>query len=547
MVVGLVVGLLSIRLGDLYVALVTLTFGLLVENLVFTLPSFVNQGLGADLGPPQFCQFRHGLRLSVPHGVRAGGPVRLELPAIDSGLAMNAVRWSDAGAKTTGISVVQMKVTVGALGALVAGIGGGLLAVAQTSIVPNEFATFLGVVWLAVLVTIGVRSATAALLAGLSFVMLPALTQAYLPSWVGNVPPILFGLGAISAAKYPEGALAEQGRLFRRWLVRMTDRHPTAPLVEPPGRRGCRRRGPGAGRRTGPEGAVMARAGAMTRRHRRSGTHAGAIGPGRHRAVRRSQSLFNVDLDVAPGSIAGLVGPNGAGKTTMLAVLSGLQRPTEGQVWLHGNDVTHASPQARATQGLARTFQQPELFLGLTVREHLVLAHRVRFERSRLWRDMLDPRSLRPPSNTENERIDGLLELLNLTRVAKAPVAALPLGISRLVEVGRALASDPQVILLDEPLSGLDMKASENLLAVFRRVVTEGERRCRCSWWNTTWPPCSPCPTGSSCSTSASGSPPSAPEVIRRDPAVRAAYLGDEELPESSPPGAGAQQEAVTP
>jgi len=243
-------------------------------------------------------------------------------------------------------------------------------------------------------------------------------------------------------------------------------------------------------------------------------------------------ALSDVSLEIEPGSIAGLVGPNGAGKSTLLAVLSGLLRPNSGQVWLRGEDVTKSSARARATQGLARTFQQPEMFLGLTVREHLVLAHRARVARTRLWRDMFDPRCLLPPSSDENERVDGLLEVLRLTKVAKAPVAALPLGVVRLVEVGRALASDPRVLLLDEPLSGLDMKASENLLSVFRTIVEQnahglsviivehdvaavlalsktvfvldfGERI-------------------------AAGSP----EHIRNDPAVRAAYLGDSEPPQ---------------
>jgi ABC-type branched-subunit amino acid transport system ATPase component len=88
---------------------------------------------------------------------------------------------------------------------------------------------------------------------------------------------------------------------------------------------------------------------------------------------------------------------------------------------------------------------------------------------------MFDPRSLLPASAEENDRIDALLELLRLTRVASAPVAALPLGVVRLVEVGRALASDPHVLLLDEPLSGLDVKAAENLLTVFRQIVDENE------------------------------------------------------------------------
>jgi ABC-type branched-subunit amino acid transport system ATPase component len=187
-------------------------------------------------------------------------------------------------------------------------------------------------------------------------------------------------------------------------------------------------------------------------------------------------ALSDVSIEVAPGSIAGLVGPNGAGKSTLLGVLSGLQRCNAGQVWLAGDEVSGDSARSRAGRGLARTFQQPELFMGLTVREHLVLAHRARVTPVRLWRDMFDPRSLLPPSKRENEHIERLLEMLRLTRVAQAPVAALPLGVARLVEVARALASEPRVLLLDEPLSGLDMKASENLLAVFRQIVDQNER-----------------------------------------------------------------------
>jgi branched-chain amino acid transport system permease protein len=232
MVIGLIIGLLSIRLGDLYVALVTLTFGLLVENLVFTLPSFVNSGLGLNLSRPSFATSDRVFAYICLIVFVIIALFIVNFRRSTSGLAMNAVRWSNSGAKITGVSVVQMKVTVGALGALMAGIGGGLLAVSQTSIVPSEYATFLGVVWLAVLVTIGIRSTTAALIAGISFVMLPALAQAYLPAWTGNIPPVLFGLGAISVAKYPEGTLAEQGRLFRRWLLRLADRQGVPPMVD---------------------------------------------------------------------------------------------------------------------------------------------------------------------------------------------------------------------------------------------------------------------------------------------------------------------------
>ena len=116
-------------------------------------------------------------------------------------------------------------------------------------------------------------------------------------------------------------------------------------------------------------------------------------------------------------TIVGLVGPNGAGKSTLFGVLSGLQRPNTGSVFLAGEDVTRSSPQARARRGLARTFQQPELFMGLTVREHLVLAYRVRHARSRLWKDMFFAGSL-AADQAERDRVDGLLELLLLTPFA---------------------------------------------------------------------------------------------------------------------------------
>ena len=241
-------------------------------------------------------------------------------------------------------------------------------------------------------------------------------------------------------------------------------------------------------------------------------------------------ALSEVGLEVPPSSIIGLVGPNGAGKSTLFAVLSGLLSPASGRVHLGGVDVTKSSPQARARKGMARTFQQPELFLGLTVREHLVLAHRVRFARKRLWQDMVNPLALFPAPAAENERVDALLELLDLTKVAKAPVAALPLGTSRLVEVGRALATQPDVVLLDEPLSGLDMHESENLASAFRRVVKEGERQVSLLMVEhdvaTVLALSSHIYVLDFGELIAEGSP----EAVRNNPAVRSAYLGDEDI-----------------
>jgi ABC-type branched-subunit amino acid transport system ATPase component len=184
-------------------------------------------------------------------------------------------------------------------------------------------------------------------------------------------------------------------------------------------------------------------------------------------------AVERASLRVETGAIAGLVGPNGAGKSTLFAVLSGLLRPSEGTVWIDGVDVTGLRPQLRAERGLARTFQHPELFAGLTVREHLALGHRARRARSRTWSDLLTAGSLRPPGREEKDHVDGLVELLGLGPVAARPAVGLPLGTARLVELGRALATSPTVLLLDEPSSGLDTGETEQFEQTVRRIVRE--------------------------------------------------------------------------
>src|SRR5262245_27968560 len=124
-------------------------------------------------------------------------------------------------------------------------------------------------------------------------------------------------------------------------------------------------------------------------------------------------ALDSVDITVPPDTLVGLVGPNGAGKTTLFGVLSGLLRPRSGRVTMAGRDVTGASPQRRARLGLARTFQRMELFTELTVREHLVVAQRVREGRQSFLSFFRDLSGFgERPGSTENERVDAVLDLL---------------------------------------------------------------------------------------------------------------------------------------
>ncbi|MEQ6900396.1 ABC transporter ATP-binding protein [Nocardioides sp. YIM 152588] len=238
-------------------------------------------------------------------------------------------------------------------------------------------------------------------------------------------------------------------------------------------------------------------------------------------------ALSEVDLAVPAGQIVGLVGPNGAGKSTLFGVLSGLLRPSAGRVRMLGADVTAAPPQLRARRGLARTFQHPELFASLTVREHVALAHRMRHHRRRILTDLFDGRGLLGRADRdETEHVDALVEELSLTEVQHQPVLGLPLGTSRLVEVARALATDPLVMLMDEPSSGLDVTETEALAATMRKVVAERGVSLLLVEHDV------PLVLGL-CDTVhvldfgqkiAAGTP----EEIRNDPAVRAAYLGED-------------------
>jgi branched-chain amino acid transport system ATP-binding protein len=167
-------------------------------------------------------------------------------------------------------------------------------------------------------------------------------------------------------------------------------------------------------------------------------------------------ALDDVTMTAAPAAITGVIGPNGAGKTTLFDVLTGLRRPQHGSVWIDGTDVTSHRPPRRSREGLARTFQSIQLFGTLTVRENIGLGVRSR-DRRRVA-----------------ARVGELVEQLGLGDVADEVAQRLPTGRARLVELGRALATSPSYLLLDEPASGLDELEVPALKAVLRAVAAQG-------------------------------------------------------------------------
>jgi ABC-type branched-subunit amino acid transport system ATPase component len=173
------------------------------------------------------------------------------------------------------------------------------------------------------------------------------------------------------------------------------------------------------------------------------------------------QALDSVALDVVAGEVHGLIGPNGAGKTTLFNVIAGLQRPTSGRVHLGAHDVTGSKPHVRARLGLGRTFQRLELFGTLSARENVQMAAEVQQRKLSGGRTPL-------------EEADYQLARVGILHVANEPTDSLPTGLARLVEMARALATSPSVLLLDEPSSGLNAEETLGVGTVLQQLASEG-------------------------------------------------------------------------
>ncbi|MEU6727873.1 ABC transporter ATP-binding protein [Nonomuraea wenchangensis] len=189
------------------------------------------------------------------------------------------------------------------------------------------------------------------------------------------------------------------------------------------------------------------------------------------------RALEEVSFEVPEGQVCGVIGPNGAGKTTLFDVVSGLRRPDAGRVRLRGRDLTGTSPAARARAGVRRTFQRTQVFGRLTVADN-VLAALDWHESERRWgggglaADLAGWPGRRRRERERRERVAEVLELCGLTPLREAYAAALPVGRRRLVELARALADRPALLLLDEPTSGLDAAQTARLAEVVRALET---------------------------------------------------------------------------
>ncbi|WP_329261884.1 ABC transporter permease subunit [Streptomyces pseudovenezuelae] len=451
---GLLTGWPAITRRGLALALATFAVGVGVSRFVFAQP-YATSGL--SLGRPEGFD-----------GDRAYYVLELALLAVAllatralrrgrTGRALAALRDHESGASAAGVRVPALKLLVFVAGAALAALGGGMLGMGLRAFDPTAYDPVRGLLWFAAVVVLGADSTLGALGAAALLVGLDAGAR-------GGVAAALIGVLAVLVGRFPGGPYEAVRALAGR-------RRPGGPAVLTPLGAEVRHRlraslrapardiPPGDGAPPPPVPPSPDRA-PRTRRAR------GNTAPAEGRAVLTAHALHarydgftalaGVDLSVPPGRITAIVGPNGAGKSTLFHCLSGTVRPTHGQVHYGDRDITRLSPHARTRLGIARTFQQLAVFPTLTVAENV----QVGAEQGRVIDPAAAARALRLLA------LDGPLR--------HAPAAGLPTGTLRRVELARALAGSPDVLLLDEPAAGLDTAEVTALARVLRALAADG-------------------------------------------------------------------------
>ena len=184
-------------------------------------------------------------------------------------------------------------------------------------------------------------------------------------------------------------------------------------------------------------------------------------------------AVREASIEVSSDGFVGLIGPNGAGKTTLFNVMSGFQEPTSGRVFLDDRDITQTAASARAKLGIGRTFQKLELFGRMTVFENLMVAAEAGESRLDVASDLLSLPKRRREERRCAEIADEMLAMLDLGWARDRRASDIPLGTARILELGRALCTKPELLLLDEPSSGLDADETAAFGALLKRINAE--------------------------------------------------------------------------
>jgi branched-chain amino acid transport system ATP-binding protein len=431
--VGVVLALPALRVAGPYLAMVTIAFGFIIENGAIEWRSLTGGANGiVNIPPPTIARHVFSLRETALCTVALAAVILLAFRRLDRsawGRAMRAVRASEVASQCLGLNPVAVRIVAFALSALAAGLAGAFFAPLSGFVSPSGFTFSQSILYLLAVIVGGAGTTLGPLVGAAMVVLLPQLLAGlaeYQVLFFGAVLLIVLWLA-------PEGIVGEIHRRFGA----------AAPADRPHAR-------------VDVASYLTSAADGATLSARGIGLSFGGV-----------RALAEVDFTAPAGKVTSLIGPNGAGKTTLLNLLSGLYHPRAGTIALREQILNGRAPHAIGRAGIARTFQTSQLFAGLSVLDNV----RVGVRRNRLG----SPIPLRPAGDgLERQLAESLLVFVGYGDALERPAGDLAHIDKRLVEIARALATGPKVLLLDEPAAGLGADDKARLRALLRRLADLG-------------------------------------------------------------------------
>jgi len=426
---GAFLGTSTLRLGGHYLAMVTISFQQILTLVMINWIPVTHgpDGVSKILKPALFPTPQSYLGFCVVV-LAVVGYLVWHLPETKLGRAMRAVRDNELAAGVTGIDVQRTKVIAFAICALLGGLGGCLFAGGFAYVSPDQFSFAESIVFLTMVLLGGVSSPVGAVIGTGLLILIPEWLR-----FLKSIPGLylaIYGLAVILIVLFmPDGIwgfVSQKLKRFRKVLHLSAD-VPELELVQ-----------------TQAHADDVLVVTSLSK-------HFGGL-----------KAVDEISFTVKRGSVHALIGPNGSGKTTTLNVLSGLYTPTGGTVTLDGHDITHAAPHMRTAVGLGRTFQNIRLFRSMTALENVIIGG----ERS--------GNPVESGALAREERARAALNFVGLGDRAEELVTSFSYGHQRLIEIARALAGNPTVLLLDEPAAGLNSTEKMELRDLLKRIAAKG-------------------------------------------------------------------------
>lgn len=490
---GAILALPALRVTGPYLAMVTLAFGTIIQILINEMTFLTEGPMGIKITKPLI----FGQKLSeVEYYYMCAALMVVSLIVVhrilksNLGRAFEALRDSPIASDCMGVSVYRYKVYAFIISAGFAGLAGSLYAYSEEYISPNTYNFELTILFLLAVIMGGRKTRSGSLIGALIVVMLPSL--------LADIE--LFRKIAVAAA-----VLGVIGSAFMLAKKRSTPRDVLIPLIATIGMAAFSYKLENIvdwrltvfGLMTlfvvyylqdGIIGFLFALVG-------KGAVHAKAVAASGVEPFDRAQggkagetlldvekilmqfgglkALNQVDLKVIQGSVHGLIGPNGSGKSTMMNVLTGIYKPTDGKVSFAGAVISGRTPSEIALGGVARTFQNVQLFGEMTATENVLVGLHNTFKSNVLDVMLQTPRYKRE-ERAARERAASILEFVGLSAMANEEARNLPYGKQRLLEIGRALGLSPRLLLLDEPAAGLTAPDIKELMAIIRKIRDHG-------------------------------------------------------------------------